>query len=189
MKKHLLALLFYVGFISMTNAQIIQNTLDADGNRHIICENENVRSFTDKIVTYVHLSYLNGQYRLFFTFDALAPISINEGGRVLIKTENGKTLSFNIAASDSDNIGTLISTSFGIISQYSITTHVNLSKEDIINLSSGVTKFRIEMSNIELPNGYFDKEFKSDKIGEKVLTDYRAIGKALKETKSFEDGF
>ena len=45
------------------------------------------------------------------------------------------------------------------------------------------------MNNIDLTNGYFEKTYKYDKIGEKVLQDYRAIAKALKETKKFEDGF
>ena len=76
-----------------------------------------------------------------------------------------------------------------VLRNYSITTIMFVTKEDIINLSSGVSKFRIEMNNIDLTNGYFEKTYKYDKIGEKVLQDYRAIDKALKETKNFEDGF
>lgn len=189
MKKILLVMMFSLAFATMANAQIIKNTLDSDGNRFITCEKLNVRSFTDKIVTYVNLGYMNNQYYLSFQFDALNPLSIEKGGRVLIRTENGNVLTLTINSSDKDNIGTIETAGNMVLRNYSITTIMFVTKEDIINLSSGVSKFRIEMNNIDLTNGYFEKTYKSDKIGEKVLQDYRAIAKAIKETKKFEDGF
>lgn len=186
----ILAVLFiFCSLKSVMYAQVIKNTLDADGNRLIVCESDNVKSFTDKIGTYVNLSYFNNMYVLQFSFNALNPISVKEGGRVLIKTNNGQVLNFNIANSDEDKIGSLEFIGSMPISTYRISPYIVLTKDDIIKISSGVSRLRMEMSNSELTEGYFDKVFKSDKIGEKVLKDYRAISKALKETKSFEDGF
>ncbi|MBQ1836277.1 MAG: hypothetical protein II129_04455, partial [Paludibacteraceae bacterium] len=71
-----------------------------------------------------------------------------------------------------------------VMSDYSTIVSYCVTESDLVKMTTGVLKIRMEVSG-----GYFEKEFKKDKIGEVVRSEYPEIKKRLSQKKNFSDNF
>ena len=140
------------------------------------------RNFTD---TKVYIFGLRGysyntedvDYILIIRINGFSNISENSK-KVLIKTFNNNVLNLSTLSSSNNKYNLQVIGNHIYNLDYCI-FYVPISENDIITLKSGLKKLRIE-----LDSGYIDKEYKKDKVGEKLYNSYLLIKNQFKYIKA-----
>ncbi len=181
-----LFLLLVVG-IGEINAQKIENDSYTNDARFIVTSLEAARSFTDKVFISFGMEFFQpegteGDYLVAIKLVGSSDLQIPQGGRMLLKTNNGdvvqlEALNKGISGQET-NMGY---TSFYVNASYPVTI------DQLNELFPGITKVRVELESAEP----FEKEFSKDKIGKVLKKDYELIQGALSKNPkgNFNDGF
>ncbi|MBP1614728.1 MAG: hypothetical protein H6Q13_2176 [Bacteroidetes bacterium] len=187
MKKILFA------FMVLCSMNAFAQKIDLDkaenGERFIICSLENIRSMSDKIVFRVGLSAGqnktgNTLYSMLLSATAATPLTVPKNGKLLIKLMDDSALELNTSIEYSDKIGKVNNVAGYVYTTYTITPSFNITPEQIDKIKQGVKKIRLETSLEPI-----DKDFKKEKIGKVIETEYSLIKDALSKKKGFSDGF
>lgn len=191
MKK--ITFLLVVLFVTLNGyAQKIESDkFDDKGYRYIYCSLESIRSMMDKYVFFVSLNAVQSKndteditYDIFLRTNANVPLTVPKGGRLLIKLQNDSVIELKTDIEFSDKIGKVQHSNSLVYTNYSITPIFTVSTDQIEKISMGVKKIRLETSLDPI-----DKEFKKDKMGKILSTEYDLIKSALLKEKSFSDDF
>lgn len=186
-KLIIIATSLFVSFSSFS--QILSDEIGSDGGRHIIGEFVNVRIFTDRgAIFHVGLSAMQfgDSSTTFLSIKAVnaSPYKVDKDMQLLIKVADGSVITlrasndYNATVRDIHTIGNTVMSDYSTIVSYCVT------ESDLVKMTTGVLKIRMEVSG-----GYFEKEFKKDKIGEVVRSEYPEIKKRLSQKKNFSDNF
>ena len=107
---------------------------------------------------------------------------------MLIKTPSGDVITLDEFANKTlaDNIGHVQSVGGIVVKTFTINLSYLLTKEQIDQLLSGITKIRIELNGDN-----YEKEWKKDKISSFLSKEYKVLNDAVAVDKkgSFTDGF
>lgn len=184
--KKIILLLFVLSSMH-SFAQKIELDKTTNGERFIITSSESIRNFTDKVPMTISLNCsINTNKEIFYSLSigmtSGYSINVPSNGQLLIKTKNGEIINLKANNEFEDKIGKY--NEYAKITLYTTTPSYNISPEQIELISSGVQKIRIETSLDPV-----DKEFKKDKIGSIISSEYKLINEALKQNKSLSDGF
>lgn len=187
MNKLMLLLVMLIAGTSAYAQKIETDDTESNGTRYIFCSKENVGGFSDKIKLFIGLGYMkpadgDGNYFLSVKLNCGEVTKIHKGGRMLIKTINGSVIELSTLAAGSDEMQTISG-----INIWTVTAQYPITSEQIQQLSSGISKVRIELADSKS----YDKEWKKDKIGKYISKEYTLITTALeKDPKaSFSEGF
>lgn len=188
MKKVLLAILFILSS-AYTYAQKIDLDKVENGERFIICSLENVRSMSDKVVFSVGLSAAQNKdekvfYSILLSATSTKPITVPKNGKLLIKLQDDSILELTTMIEYSDKIGKVNNVAGYVYTGYTVTPSFGVTPDQIDKIKQGVKKIRLETSLEAI-----DKEFKKDKIGKVIETEYNLIKGALATKKTFSEGF
>lgn len=188
MKKLFLFLMMLFACNVLHAQSIISDEVTSDGLRMVIGETVAARDLKDKQVFFVGLSALQKDsieiWMLSVKVIEWGAYRINKGNILLLKTMNDEVIQLQ-ADGDYDATVRNVHTEPFVYSDYSVTAHYPITKEDILKLCGGVKKIRQEVSLGEI----HDKDYKKDKIGAILTTEVNLLSNALKEKKSIYDGF
>lgn len=140
------------------------------------------RNFTD---TKVYIFGLRGysydtediDYILIIRINGFSNIS-ESSKKVLIKTFDNNILNLNTISSSNNKYNLQLIGTHIYNLDYCI-FYIPISENDIVTLKSGLKKLRVE-----LDSGYIDKEYKKDKVGEKLYNSYLLIKNRFKYVKA-----
>lgn len=189
-------LIYFLTLVLMTASASAQKIVDdrvTDGGLRLVsCESKPFRSMSDKTVLSIGMSasVKDGDIKYFLdvTLQSSEPISAPAGARMLIKTPSGDVITLDEFANKTlaDNIGHVQSVGGIVVKTFTINLSYLLTKEQIDQLLSGITKIRIELNG----NNY-EKEWKKDKISSFLSKEYKVLNDAVAVDKkgSFTDGF
>lgn len=188
MKYIILALAMASCTINIFAQKIELNKIE-NGERTIMCSHESVRSMKDKVVFSVALCVNQNKagenfYNLSLKTTALNPISVSNGGKLLVKLIDGSVLELSTIKEYAGTVRDVHNINGYVFSDYTIFPTFLLTTKQVEQIAKGVKKIRLETTE-----GPVDKEFKKDKIGEIIATEYSLIKTALTQQKSFSDGF
>lgn len=191
----------FIGFgVSLSAQSIVTDevtTIAARQVRIVTASSETFRSLTDKIVMSMCLMASkpevggDAQYTLCVNLSSASPISAPASARILIKTTDDDTVSLVEAGNveKRDNVGVLKAIGLTTVKTFEIDLLYNLTHEQLSEICKGVKKIRIE-TNGETP---YEKEWKKDKIGKFLASEYVLLKKAISteggKRSTFEDGF
>ncbi len=188
MKK--LAIIASIGLLPMLGLSQVSDVIK-DGHRIVTMASENVRNFTDRVVFYAGLSASTMDierqagidsihYSLHIAASALYDYEIPENGKLLLRLFDGTVMELRNASksyADLEFIGnTRMYRAVGI---YPL-------PESQVNaiIEHGVTKLRMETNATPI-----DNEWRKDKIGKVLSTQYPQIKAAISQEKSFDSDF
>ena len=175
-----LVLLVLCAFCSIANAQKIEfDHVSKDGIRTIMGETVVVRSFTDKVVFKVGLSASIFEEKVIYSViveaTSLTPYKIEKGMKLLLKDKNKNIVSLEADGDFDASVRDVHNISGMVYSDYTTSALYTISEEQISQLSEGVLKIGQEHTT-----GWFDKEYKKDKIGAVLKKEYTLIQEAIK---------
>ena len=162
-----------------------------DGFRLVTMPTENVRNFTDRVVFYAGLGAAtidaekqagidSVHYYFHLAASAMHDFQIPEDGKLLVKLFDGSILELR------NKDKTYASLEFiGNIRMYRALGIYPIAESEVQRIiSSGVTKIRMETSTEAIDNNW-----KKDKIGKVLSTQYPQIKAAISQEKSFDSDF
>lgn len=193
MRKVIYFLTFLMIAASASAQKIVDDRTTDNGVRLISCESKSFRSMTDKVVLSLAMSVSvkgdDANYFLDATLSSSSPISAPAGARMLIKTSNGDVITLTEFSNKtlSDNIGDVKNVGGVVVKTFTIHCAYQLTKDQIQQLLSGITKIRIELNG----DANYEKEWKKDKISDFLSKEYKLLTEAVATDKKggFSDNF
>lgn len=186
--KHLIFSLLTICSMTAHAQQIVIDQSEPDGLRTIATSLEACRNTTDKTVFSFGLTaYIKTgtSYTLNIKATSLAPIHIAKGAALLIKTFKGTTIELQNIIDADGSVRDVHEVNGYVFSDYSAQPSYTITSEQIQTIASeGLSKLRIQTSTSNI-----DKEYKKDKAGKVIDTDYRLIQGALNKSSDIHDGF
>lgn len=186
MKK--IVLLMFALVAMCANAQEINLDKKDENGRLIMCKQESMRSFSDKVLFDCALSrsqiYDEVYWQISLVVKQLYSISIPKGSRLLIKLKDDSIIELKSINDVEDRIGDAQVIGSSVISQYTVFPTYSVTEEQIAQISQGVKKIRVETSLQPI-----DKEFKKDKMGKIIEGQYKVISERAKTSNNFNEGF
>ena len=159
---------------------IVSDQTQSDGTRNIICHIVDVNDPTDdvKLGVSVGANVMRGTtyYMLIVNQRNKSPFTIDEGMKLLLKDMNGDVTTLEVME--------VVDVSYNNDDYFSQTPIYSITESQLNNLSKGVMKIRQEFYG-----GFYDKEFKNDKIGWVISKEYAQIKEALKTSKNIYSDF
>lgn len=193
MRKVIYILTLLLVTLSASAQKIVDDRVTDGGLRLISCESKPFRSMTDKVVLSLGMSASvkddDVNYFLDVTLASNSPLSAPAGARMLIKTTNGDVITLTEFSNKTleDNIGNVKNVGGAIIKTFTLNCAYLLTKEQIQQLLSGITKIRIELNG----DTNYEKEWKKDKISDFLSKEYKLLTEAVATDKKggFTDDF
>lgn len=154
-----------------------------NGGRTIMCSHENVRSMKDKVVFSVALNANQNKagaisYNLSLKTTALTPITVPKGGKLLVKFMDDSVIELSTLMEYAGIVRDVHNVNGYVFSDYTIFPTFLVTTEQIDQICNGVKKIRLETTMEPA-----DKEFKKDKIGTIVSTEYDLLKNAFSQKK------
>lgn len=177
----------------MCTTNIFAQKIDLDkvenGERTIMCSHENVRSMKDKVVFSVALCANQNKagtvfYNLSLKTAALSPITVPKGGKLLVRLMDDSVIELSTLMEYAGTVRDVHNINGYVFSDYTIFPAFLLTVEQVNQIRKGVKKIRLETTMEAV-----DKEFKKDKIGAIISTEYNLIQEAISQKKNFNDNF
>lgn len=190
MKNYIIILAAIAATLPALAQKIETDKIDADGTRTIMGSLERCRDFTDRQVLYFGLMSVatatDTTYCLALQIKDFDPLHIKKDSRLLVKTFKGENFELlndvDVECSvptPNQVTGTYYVNEYIVTAMYRVTPAV---LEAIAR--DGVKKIRIEG---ELKQ--YDKEYKKDKAGKVLATEYNLIRAKLAKKADFHDDF
>ena len=190
MKRYIVILSAIAAALPALAQKIEADKVDADGTRTIIGSVERCRDFTDKQVLYFGLAAKatasDTTYHIVMQITAFDPLHIKEGARLLVKTFKGE----NFELLNDLDVECAIATPHQItgtyyVSDYTVTPMYRVTPAVLEAIArDGIKKVRIETEVTQ-----YDKEYKKDKAGKVLATEYNLIREKLTKKADFHDDF
>lgn len=163
-----------------SSAQEIEYDKFENGERSIMCKYESVRSMKDKIVFSVALSAEQNKEKATSYFLSLkttsgTPITVSEGSKLLIRLKDNTVIELKTLMEYAGTVRDVHNINGFVFHDYTIYPTFPISVSQIELISNGVKKIRLEATD-----GNKDKEFKKDKIGIAIKSQYSLIKSKLK---------
>lgn len=152
------------------------------GARFIVCEKVNCKNFKDGFVGNYGLDYVQkaGEidwyyFNIYISYNG--PFIIEDGYTLLLKNSLDDVIELKCNAGVDARTYELVWIGNMAFHQYNGLVNYGVSPEQIEKISKGIKKVRIQHST-----GYFEAEYKKDKIGKVIAEEFSLIQEALKTT-------
>lgn len=187
MKKIIILLLMSISTIGIYSQSFKYDNVDNKGFRLIRTTDKSFSDFGTYQKMLVSLMSISkdsyNKISLCICLQDSKPFKLEEGKSLLLKTKDNF---IELFANSS-----VVSDTFSIVTYPNIRTKMylseasyNVTEEQLDSICQGVSKLRLEVS---LYN--YDRDFPTNKFSRVIKKDYEIIKEALKEKKSFYDGF
>lgn len=168
-------------------AQEIEYDKSADGERSIMCKYESVRSMKDKTVFSVALSAEKNKENITSYFLSLkttsgTPITVPKGGKLLIKLNDDTVIELKTLMEYAGTVRDVHNVNGFVFHDYTIFPAFPINETQIKQISGGVKKIRLETID-----GNKDKEFKKDKIGSIIESQYSLLQNTINKERANDD--
>lgn len=185
MKNILIIICFLCGINSF--AQEIEYDKSANGERSIMCKYESIRSMKDKTAFSVALSAEKNKENITSYFLSLkttsgTPITVQEGGKLLIKLKDDTVIELKTLMEYAGTVRDVHNVNGFVFHDYTIFPAFPINETQIKQISGGVKKIRLETID-----GNKDKEFKKDKIGSIIESQYSLLQNTINKERANDD--
>lgn len=186
MKKLFLSTVLFLTSL-LAFAQEIEYNKSNNGERSIMCKYESIRSMKDKTVFSLALAAEQNKENIISYFLSLkatsgTPITVPKGGKLLIKLNDDIIIELKTLMEYKGTVRDVHNVNGFVFHDYTIFPAFPINETQIEQISKGVKKIRLETID-----GNKDKEFKKDKIGSIIKSQYWLLQNTISKGISNDD--